>query len=290
MSPRPTAPNFTPKQGQYLSFIYAYTHVLGRPPAEADLQRHFGVSPPSVHQMALTLERTGLIRRKPGVARSIEVLIAPELLRSYADPFISAVSFGSPRRLSESGDPINGPGKATRLFNARVVPGDLSLCPRERHCTNRLHTVRYTKLALGRFTDQGNFTKNLSKFKSEGFIGETEKESLEYTNRGRTCVHSSIHVEGLVGDSHCTATQLDRSSVFSRYQCIMLKSLRYLVRCCRLDRFLERRLAGLNRACKTFAKHAYRTEFHCSRKLVAAARAGALGLRAHGSNRPSSTT
>jgi SOS-response transcriptional repressor LexA len=78
MSPSPNAPSFTPKQGQYLAFIYAYTHVLGRPPAEADLQRHFGVSPPSVHQMVLILERTGLIRRKPGVARSIEVLVAPD--------------------------------------------------------------------------------------------------------------------------------------------------------------------------------------------------------------------
>jgi SOS-response transcriptional repressor LexA len=77
MSPPTTPPNFTPKQGQYLAFIYAYTHVLGRPPAEADLQRHFGVSPPSVHQMVLTLERTGLIRRKPGVARSVEVVVAP---------------------------------------------------------------------------------------------------------------------------------------------------------------------------------------------------------------------
>jgi hypothetical protein len=80
MSPPPNVPNSTPKQGQYLAFIYAYTHVLGRPPAEADLQQHFGVSPPSVHQMVLILERTGLIRRKPGVARSIEVLVAPELL------------------------------------------------------------------------------------------------------------------------------------------------------------------------------------------------------------------
>src|SRR5271157_701412 len=42
--------------------------------------------------------------------------------------------------------------KATRFFNARVAPGDLSFCPRERHCTNRLHTVRYTQLAPGRFT------------------------------------------------------------------------------------------------------------------------------------------
>jgi DNA-binding MarR family transcriptional regulator len=71
---------FTEKQGQYLAFIHAYTLVLGRPPAEADLQRHFQVTPPSVHQMVLTLERVGLIRRQPGVARSIELLVDPECL------------------------------------------------------------------------------------------------------------------------------------------------------------------------------------------------------------------
>lgn len=74
------APPFTLKQGQYLAFIYAYTRVLGRPPAEADMQRHFRVTPPTVHQMVLTLERAGLIRRRPGVARSIELLIDPEIL------------------------------------------------------------------------------------------------------------------------------------------------------------------------------------------------------------------
>ena len=73
-------PDFTDKQGQYLAFIYDYTRIHGRSPAESDLQHHFRVSPPSVHQMVLTLERNGLIRRRPGVARSIEVLIAPELL------------------------------------------------------------------------------------------------------------------------------------------------------------------------------------------------------------------
>jgi DNA-binding MarR family transcriptional regulator len=80
LPPSDPSPRFTPKQGPYLAFIYAYTRVLGRPPAEADLQRHFGVSPPSVHPMILTLERAGLIRRQPGVARSLEVLIAPESL------------------------------------------------------------------------------------------------------------------------------------------------------------------------------------------------------------------
>ena len=46
--------------------------------AEADMQRHFQVSPPSVHQMVLTLERADLIRRIPGVPRSIELLIESE--------------------------------------------------------------------------------------------------------------------------------------------------------------------------------------------------------------------
>ena len=81
-----SGPSFTDKQGQYLAFIDAYTRVNGRPPAEADLQRHFGVSPPSVHQMVLTLERAGLIRREPGGARSIQVLIDPKYLPLLRPP------------------------------------------------------------------------------------------------------------------------------------------------------------------------------------------------------------
>jgi DNA-binding MarR family transcriptional regulator len=73
-------PTFTPKQGQYLAFIHAYTCIFGRSPAEADLQRHFRVSPPSVHQMVINLERARLIRRTPGLARSIELLIEAEKL------------------------------------------------------------------------------------------------------------------------------------------------------------------------------------------------------------------
>ena len=68
-------PKFTPRQGQYLAFIHAYTLVNGRPPAQADIQRFFQVTPPSVHQMLLTLEQGGLISRRPGMARSIAVLV-----------------------------------------------------------------------------------------------------------------------------------------------------------------------------------------------------------------------
>ena len=68
-------PEFTPRQGQYLAFIDAYTLVNDRPPAQADIQRFFRVTPPTVHQMLLTLEKVGLISRKPGVARCMAVLV-----------------------------------------------------------------------------------------------------------------------------------------------------------------------------------------------------------------------
>lgn len=81
---------FTPKQGQYLAFIHACTPVNGRPPAEADMQRFFRVTPPSVHQMVVTLQQAGLISRQPGIARSIAVLVdrcdLPELTPGHLQP------------------------------------------------------------------------------------------------------------------------------------------------------------------------------------------------------------
>jgi LexA DNA binding domain len=74
------AKSFTPKQGQYLAFIHLYTRLHRRPPAETDMQEYFRVSPPSVHQMMLTLERAGFIRRQPRTPRSIELLVDPSQL------------------------------------------------------------------------------------------------------------------------------------------------------------------------------------------------------------------
>ena len=62
---------YTHTQGQYLAFIYLYRKLNGRAPSEADIQSYFDVSPPSVHQMILTLERRGFLDRTPGQARSI---------------------------------------------------------------------------------------------------------------------------------------------------------------------------------------------------------------------------
>src|SRR5438552_17939784 len=77
---RRSAKTFTHKQGQYLAFIHLYTRLHRRPPAETDMQQYFRFSPPSVHQMVLTLERAGFIKRQPRVACSIEVRVDPQHL------------------------------------------------------------------------------------------------------------------------------------------------------------------------------------------------------------------
>jgi DNA-binding MarR family transcriptional regulator len=52
------------------------------------MMQFFHVTPPTVHQMVLTLEQAGLISRRPGVPRSIALLVdrsvLPELNPSHA--------------------------------------------------------------------------------------------------------------------------------------------------------------------------------------------------------------
>jgi repressor LexA len=56
--PNPERPRrFTPAQGQYLAFIYAYATIHHQAPTEADLRRFFRVTAPSVHRMVLELEQ-----------------------------------------------------------------------------------------------------------------------------------------------------------------------------------------------------------------------------------------
>jgi repressor LexA len=72
--------SYTAKQGQYVAFVHYYTKVQRVAPAESDMQKYFGVSQPSVHQMVMTLEANGFIQRVPGLARSIRLLVPKEEL------------------------------------------------------------------------------------------------------------------------------------------------------------------------------------------------------------------
>lgn len=79
-------PAYTNRQGQFLAYLHYYCIVNGRAPSEADMQRFFQVTAPSVHQMVLTLERRGFIRRVPGQARSITLIVPSESLPPLEHP------------------------------------------------------------------------------------------------------------------------------------------------------------------------------------------------------------
>ncbi len=81
---RHSASPYSEKQGQYLAFIYYYTKIHGFSPSEADMQGYFQVSPPSVHQMVLNLEKLGFIKRIPGQGRSLKLLLPREKLPDLA--------------------------------------------------------------------------------------------------------------------------------------------------------------------------------------------------------------
>ena len=56
-----------------------YAKVKGVAPAGFVMQRYFQVTAPSVHAMVVGLDAAGLILRPSRVARSIRVLVAPDL-------------------------------------------------------------------------------------------------------------------------------------------------------------------------------------------------------------------
>lgn len=87
----PSSSRFTDTQGQYLAFIHTYALVNGRPPAEADMQRFFAVTPPSVHNMIKELERRGLITRVPRQPRSIAVTLPEDELPRLRQPIKTTV-------------------------------------------------------------------------------------------------------------------------------------------------------------------------------------------------------
>jgi Mn-dependent DtxR family transcriptional regulator len=73
---------YTEKEGQYLAFIFYYKKINGVSPAQIDLQRYFSVTPPTVHNMILKLERKKLINRVSNAPRSLTInLMESELPR-----------------------------------------------------------------------------------------------------------------------------------------------------------------------------------------------------------------
>lgn len=86
-APLPGGP--TRQQGQFLAFIREYTmrNESGVAPSHADLQRSFNLTAPSVNSMLIRLEQRGFIRRVPGKARAIELVIRRDWIPPLDRPF-----------------------------------------------------------------------------------------------------------------------------------------------------------------------------------------------------------
>lgn len=110
----------TSRQGQFLAFIHQYTTLHGRAPAEAEMERFFHVTPPSVHQMILTLERRGLITRTPGVARSIRLNLPPENLPPLKGNAATATIPLPPAHRAEGQQPADAEAALARLGRIQI--------------------------------------------------------------------------------------------------------------------------------------------------------------------------
>ncbi len=111
----------TPTQGRYLAYIYAYTTGFGLPPAEAEIAEAIGVSPPSANQMMKMLERKGFIRRKPGVPRSIEILIAPDAIPKWKGKRISRTVWEWTRAIPETDQPGPASSSPAAVYRFQIV-------------------------------------------------------------------------------------------------------------------------------------------------------------------------
>ena len=110
---------YTSRQGQFLAFIHQYIALHGRAPAEAEMVQFFQITPPSVHQMILTLERRGLITRTLGEARSIRLNHSPENLPPLQG-VVTTAKFPPPVHHAESQQPADAQTALARLGRIQI--------------------------------------------------------------------------------------------------------------------------------------------------------------------------
>ena len=72
--------SFTPRQGQYLSYIHHFTLINRQAPTPVEIKTYFDVSLSAVNQMLATLEARGFISRIPYQPLNMRVLVSPQEL------------------------------------------------------------------------------------------------------------------------------------------------------------------------------------------------------------------
>lgn len=72
--------DYTPRQGQFLAFIYSYTQVTGQEPTERDVERYFKISGSGVRDMIERLEWGKFITCSDEKPHRLRVLVPAEQL------------------------------------------------------------------------------------------------------------------------------------------------------------------------------------------------------------------
>jgi hypothetical protein len=107
----------TPTQRAYLDFIRRYVDLHKRAPAEHEMQAFFMVTPPTVHQMVVTLTTKGFVTREPGQARSIRLVEALPV----ADDEDDGLASRPPDEITEPLDPEIAPLIEALRAGRRIV-------------------------------------------------------------------------------------------------------------------------------------------------------------------------
>ncbi len=87
----------TPRQRQVYDYVSRFIETRGQAPTIAELQSHFGLkSPSTVHHLLSGLEREGLIRRMPNIARGVEIVGVDQSDNECEIPLLGVIAAGRP--------------------------------------------------------------------------------------------------------------------------------------------------------------------------------------------------
>ena len=87
----------TPRQREVLDYLSRFIGAKGHAPTIAEIRSHFGLaSPATVHHLLSALEREGLIRRIPNVARGIEIIGTDTSANECEIPLLGVIAAGQP--------------------------------------------------------------------------------------------------------------------------------------------------------------------------------------------------
>lgn len=87
----------TPRQRQVYDYLTRFMEANGRAPTMAEIQAHLGLkSRATVHSLLSSLQREGVIRRTPNVARGIEIVGGDAATNECEIPLLGVIAAGSP--------------------------------------------------------------------------------------------------------------------------------------------------------------------------------------------------